>query len=37
MTQSRTKDDTYAIVKDLLETVVNLPEFSAHVDSSLTV
>ncbi len=32
MTQGRTKDDAYAMVKDLLETLVNLPEFLVHVD-----
>ena len=32
MTQGRTKDDAYAMVKDLLETLVNLPGFSVHVD-----
>lgn len=32
MTQGRTKDDTYAMVKDMLEELVNLPGFSVNVD-----
>lgn len=31
MTQGRSKDDAYAMVKDMLETLVNLPGFSVRV------
>ena len=31
MTQGKTKDDVYAMVKDLLETLAGVPGFSVHV------
>ena len=31
MTQGKTRRDAYAMVKDLLETLVDVPGFSAHV------
>jgi hypothetical protein len=32
MTQGRSKDEAYAMVKDVLETLVNLPGFSVRVN-----
>lgn len=32
MTQGRSKDEAYAMVKDMLETLVNLPGFSVRVN-----
>ena len=32
MTQGRSKDDVHAMVKDMLETLVNLPGFSVRVN-----
>ena len=32
MTQGKTEEDAYAMVKDMLETLVDLPGFAVHVE-----